>query len=435
MTVVDLFEYTPLFYDIGGEKPVREDNKLILPEDYRERLDNLNEELKFLEIGLKRIKPLNKVGVVSIGDLTLQIYPKIIKGDYQDLEENKQLIMGNLLKMLSIAGELPVTEAGISNLELERFDFLELLMVIYAKGLLKILKSHRYHQYRRQHDELKYVRGQIDFPKYTSRPARKHIIPCNYNDRTMDNTLNRTLKYAAYLMSRFKISNETYRLLKAVINMLEPVSLTSVSVSEIERITFNRLNIAFKPFVELAKIFLQNSTIKLQHSKVETFTFLIPMESLFERFVTSLITNNRGILPESLRSSKIIAQHKIGHLLSDGKKGEFLLIPDLTIEKDKKRYVIDFKYKILNEKERKLGVSQSDLYQMYAYATKWNADAVLLIYPSISEGVERDWYFKLEDRDIPLYIRTLDLSKDFLDERRWHEFVESLGKHLAVFSG
>ncbi|ASJ17101.1 hypothetical protein A3L04_08480 [Thermococcus chitonophagus] len=441
MKTIDLFEFVPIFYSIGGDRPTfQEDTKtLVLPEKLVRELDKINEKLQFLDITLKTIKPKNKVGVFSFKGLTLQIFPKLLRTkSYEELERSKSLVMGNLLKMLSIAGDIPITDADIASVSLAKADFLEVLIRIYACGLLSILKSHRYYQYMHRHDELRYVKGQINFQKYSLHPARRHIIPCNFNDKFIDNPLNRTLKYAAYLMSRITESPDNYRMLKNIMSIFDSVSLVPISLEEIERIHFHRLNKIFKPYVELAKIFIQNSIVKLQYSKIETFTFLIPMEKLFEKFVTNtIISNKEKVLTEEFQDAKIIPQHEIGYLLMDREysRGYFKLIPDITIEVQGKRYVIDLKYKLLTKEEKKLGVSQSDLYQMYAYATKWNADGVLLIYPTLEEHVEKEWHFEVETRtgrkDIPLIIRTINLNHNLLKNEGWENFLLELSQSLT----
>jgi len=442
VVVVDLFEFTPINYTTGPTTRFNEDSRtLILKESELMALEKLNERYRFLEISRKTLKPKNLVGVVQIGDLTLQIFPKLLKtSSYEKLESNKALIMGNLLKMLAVGGKIPIKPSDIAGIIPEKALFLEVLISIYSKKLLETLRYHRYYTYRKVEENLNHVKGQINFERYVSRWHERHIIPVRYNDRTMDNLLNRTLKYGAYLMSRLTQSNENYRRLRGAMEMLEGVPTLPVSVHETYRIKFNRLNAVFKPLVELARIFIAGTTVRLQTGKIETFTFLVPMEKVFESFVAGLLTNSGyGTLPEDFKDGTIKPQHHIGNLLAEGK---FQLIPDITIQtKDGRRIIIDTKYKLLNREDRKLGVSQSDLYQMYAYASHWNADVVILLYPNLhpQETINKRWHFNMPSKDgnvdtrkVPIHIKTINLSYNFLDKREWQKFVEEFRSSISI---
>ncbi|ASJ07384.1 McrC family protein [Thermococcus pacificus] len=440
MTVVDLFEFTPINYTTGKKAEFDEDSKtLVLLENQLSKLEKLNEEIKFLEIGRKTIKPRNFVGVVQIDDLTLQIFPKLLRtSSYDDLESHKTLIMGNLLKMLAVGGEIPVKPSEVAGVLSEKAPFLEILISIYSQKLLETLRYHRHYTYRRVEEELNHVKGQIDFGAYASRWHRRHVIPVRYNDRTMDSLLNRTLKYGAYLMARLTQSHENYLRLRSAMEILDGVPLVPVSVYETYRIHFNRLNAVFKPLVEIARMFISGTTLRLQTGRIETFTFLVPMEKVFESFVAGLITNSEyEALPKEFEGSIIKTQHHIGNLLAEGK---FWLIPDITIQTtDGMKIIIDTKYKLLDKEDQKLGVSQSDLYQMYAYASHWNADAVVLLYPSISSVINRKWHFNIKtkgtEKKVPLLIKSLDLGSNFLDEGEWEKFLEEFRNLMGEILG
>ena len=430
VVVVDLFEFTSINYTIGQTTEFNEGSRtLVLRESQLMTLEKLNEKIGFLEISRRTIKPKNLVGVVQVGDLTLQIFPKLLRtSSYESLESHKTVVMGNLLKMLAVGGEIPIKPSEIAGVLSEKAPFLEILISIYSQKLLETLRYHRHYTYRTIEEDLNHVKGQINFALYASRWHRRHVLPVRYNDRTMDNPLNRTLKYGAYLMSRLTQSRENYRRLKSAMGLLEGVPTVPVSIHETYRIKFNRLNIVFKPLVEIARMFISGTTVRLQTGKIETFTFLVPMEKVFESFVAGLLTNSRyEVLPREFEGSVIKTQHHIGNLLAEGK---FWLIPDITIQTAYgTKIIIDTKYKLLNKEDQKLGVSQSDLYQMYAYASHWNADVVVLLYPAISNVINREWHFNIKvegtEKKVPLLIRSLDLGRfNMLNDKEWKEFLE-----------
>ncbi|MEM2657537.1 MAG: hypothetical protein QXJ60_03490, partial [Archaeoglobaceae archaeon] len=343
-------------------------------------------------------------------------------------EDRKEMIAGNLLKMLEFT-LLDFREVDYAELS-EINDFFEILIEIFARNLLNLLKTKQNFQYVRRYDEMRYVRGKIDFKKHCN-PARLHLVPCEFYERHLDNLINRTLKYTCFLMSKVVETRETYRKLRRITDILEPVALTPVSVQRIESITFNRLNIEFKPFIEFCRVFLEHSSLSLQASKMEFFSILIPMERLFEQFVAEVIRKER--LHEvfgkdanlEIQKSKGAFLQKNGHIIAQMK-------PDIVIEIGTEKIIIDTKYKLLDPEARKLGIDQQDLYQIYAYCRELGANKALLIYPEglnpISEEILEKPFLVGKDGNIKLFVKTLPLQDDLIE--KWEDFVSKLEEML-----
>ena len=71
------------------------------------------------------------------------------------------------------------------------------------------------------------------------------------------------------------------------------------------------------------------------------------------------------------------------HHLFDVPSKKFLLRPDIVVERksDKTVFVFDTKWKLLSDTPANYGISQSDMYQVYAYQKKYKSNSVTLIYP------------------------------------------------------
>jgi 5-methylcytosine-specific restriction enzyme subunit McrC len=75
-----------------------------------------------------------------------------------------------------------------------------------------------------------------------------------------------------------------------------------------------------------------------------------------------------------------------------------------------KNIILDTKWKIINDIK---DISQSDLYQMFAYAMRYNCDEVYLIYPKIND-IKTD-SFDFIEMDKKLHIRFFDLQNFNID--------------------
>lgn len=71
--------------------------------------------------------------------------------------------------------------------------------------------------------------------------------------------------------------------------------------------------------------------------------------------------------------------------------------------------VMDTKWKVLvNDERRNYGVSQADMYQMYAYAKKYNANKVIVIYPLNTEMKETVTFISDDGVEVNLFF--IDLN-------------------------
>ena len=135
------------------------------------------------------------------------------------------------------------------------------------------------------------------------------------------------------------------------------------------------------------------------------FALLFPMNELFERFIGKSL--RRALAPRSVR------------LQPGGRHA----LTGTTIEAPEGPIVLDTKWKRLAPREETrgvetlsvetLGVSQSDVYQMLAYAQACGAARLILLYPRTRglppEGRAREW--TVAGTDIPLEVVTVDAGR------------------------
>lgn len=425
-----LYEFERYPYRLA-ESDSFEDNTLKLTTKTFRHLEEMNERERFLDINRTYIKPLGFVGVVKAGGITLEIFPKLFRDGHSC--GHKKIVAGNLLKMLSVTNHLSIKESDFANLDLAELDLFEVFIRIFARKLNSLIHSTKIREYKKQQEELRFVRGRIDVKNYAN-PARLHIIPCRYHELSADTMINKTLKYSCHLMARRSRNFETVRLLRSVVNSLDQVESEPVRVVDIDRIVFNRLNRKYEPFIRFCRIFLSHSTLTLQASEVESFSLLIPMNTLFEEFIAEVLKNDPRYFFHC--RPEIEPQKCIGNLArKEHAGGVFRLLPDIVVRHNETVLVIDTKYKILDEEERRFNVSQADMYQMYAYVTKLQATAGMLLYPDIDDREYGTFFFEDvgpdgEKRRIPLYIASVVLSSDMNTQKGWTIFRESLLQSL-----
>ena len=72
-------------------------------------------------------------------------------------------------------------------------------------------------------------------------------------------------------------------------------------------------------------------------------------------------------------------------------------------------FILDTKWKVLSDAKPNYGISQADMYQMYAYQKKYAAKSVTLLYP-LTEKVSPEQIIEFNSKDeVTVKVRFIDL--------------------------
>ena len=326
------------------------------------------------------------VGILSVPGRTVEILPKV------DNEDGS--VRAALVRMLAVAWDLRVAEGELTALETQRHDLLELLIRLFADRLLAAVRRGMPRRYLAHEEDLAMLRGRLDVKRqFTHLVVRPDRLACRYDELSEDTPFNRVLKAAVTRLAGSARSAANFRRLTELTARFEFVRDSSDPLHEPVRL--DRTNTAFHEIYRLAKLFLSGDWQSTAGGRSTGFALLFPMNELFEAFVGR--TLKRALAPRTVH-----LQHRRRSALT-GANGEplFALQPDAVIEDwDGCSIILDTKWKRLTPRARgcetTLGVAQSDIYQMLAYARAYNARRLVLVYPwheemDAREGVNRKW--------------------------------------------
>ena len=166
------------------------------------------------------------------------------------------------------------------------------------------------------------------------------------------------------------------------------------------------------------KTFLLENSFSPYKGNDVAFALLFDMNLLFESYVFDY-------LKKSGEFENITAQHREHYLAYENGSGRFRLKPDIVINHQNKTIIADTKWKILSEEKNYKGVAQSDMYQLYAYGTKYkDCRYMYLIYPYDGQDIQNSYqYFKnnednkLTKYELHLNILFFDVSLNELKEK------------------
>ncbi len=156
--------------------------------------------------------------------------------------------------------------------------------------------------------------------------------------------------------------------------MVNEVSDATISAEECKRILFNPMFADFETVRDYCVLFLENSVSFNYKNDLKLFAFLLPMEYVFEDFLF-------GFIDKEL--DEVNAKNQIKNKSLDEAK-TFGLKPDLLLTIGDRSIIADTKYKMVyaDSTDAKKGISQSDLYQMIAYAIRFKVTDIKLFYPN-----------------------------------------------------
>ena len=356
---------------------------------------------------------INYVGYIRLSTVSIEILPKISLNGSVELERKA------LLNMLSKCGILKVNYSEISSLKLYKQSLNEILAYLFSKKLQKELRKGVYGEYVYIEENINSLKGSLRVQEQIKNLASHSSKAfCRFEEFSRDNKLNKILSFFVKEVMKNIKNRETLKLLRVSEMILGDVDERSITLNEVNNFSFNRLNKPFEDAFTLGKMIVLGESALGNLGENKVYSILFKMNEIFEIYIGKL-------LKELLYKETVHIQHSKYKLLikEESNRGVFKLIPDIVIEKNGiERVIIDTKWKSVESKFNRHGVKREDLYQMYAYLTRYkNASTVILLYP-YNERIEGEdgeylesWY--LEDdqhKRLRVYAVNLENEKETL---------------------
>ena len=383
--LITLKEYDKLPYARIGETGVRQ-------------LEKLTEDLGIPLFHFSRTEAQARqyVGVIRVGQRTIQILPKIYDWDKENL--------GYLVFLLGYTRRLRLRQAGTVGYAQLEGSFLEIWIRHFAIELRDLLRAQHKQRYVETEERLGFLRGKLLVEReLAGTGVLTGRYACRYDLFTPDHLLNQALKFCNGLLLRQTRAAANRIILQENDALLSEVTHRSIRASDLDRIHLDRLDRGYEPILNLCRLLLEHSTLDLRAGRITQLAFVFDMNRLFEEFVAEFLRRHIGRI--KVRDQRWLAdvkyQHRLGRLF-----GEFNMEADLILTDDTgSRLLVDTKYKVLEAAKRHGGLAQEDFYQMYAYGKAGDRpyDEIVLLYPT-TETVKA--YF--EHDGLQLYVRQFD---------------------------
>lgn len=302
------------------------------------------------------------VGVLQVGALCIEILPKT------DRHPNAQQWQHVLLELLYHAGILSHYQWTRSDLSPQSSPLLSLYIESFTQTVEQLLQSGLTKQYRQQEQNSHRWKGQVNFARHLQKnwrhPQRVYsrLQVYDYQHATHQ-VLYQTLQTIQQGWIPPVLRQKVNHLLRAFPSQA-PRRITNDLIDELlARPALTR----YERALELARLIVLPYRSNLQAGTYPVLALLFDMNLLFERYLQHQL---RRYLD---RSWTLRAQAR-RRFWADRE-----LRPDLWLEHQGQHYILDAKWKILQQPQP----SSADLRQMFAYNHSFRATQSVLVYPNV----------------------------------------------------
>ena len=345
----------------------------------------------------KVLQAQNYVGVIQTKDgTTIEILPKIKNAT---TEKSKDI----LIKMLKTLKNSPFKNLSVANLKSSKIPLFEIFISMFLEELTVLVRNGIKSDYISKEENLKFLKGKLKISeqiKYNTIHKERFFV--QYEEFISNRVENRLIKTTLqFLYNKSKINKNQQRI-REFLFVFDEIEISHNIKTDFSKIKLNRQMKDYEQVLLWCKTFLFENSFSPYKGNDLAFALLFDMNLLFESFVYSY-------LKKSSNFQDIKSQDRTHHLAYENGIGRFRLKPDIVINGGK--IIADTKWKILSEDKAYNGVLQDDMYQLYAYGTKYdNCEKIYLIYP-FDELIIKNSYNYFKNKELKLDILFFDVYK------------------------
>jgi len=337
------------------------------------------------------LKANQYVGIIQTkSGFVLEILPKIAQNN--DYEQSKRVF----LKMLKTLQNSSFKLSNEATLKAQKYPLLEIFIEMFLDEVAILIKKGIKSNYILKNETQTFLKGKLKINEHIKKNiSHKERFFVEYDEYLPNIVENKIIKTTLKKLYKLSKNFKNQKRIREFLFLFDEVDESCNFKNLFSKITKNRNMKYYEKVLNLSKIFLLNQSLIPYKGKNEVFAILFDMNRLFEDYVGSWFKK---------RYKNVKLQDK-QHKLFENKK-RFSLIPDIVIDN---KVILDTKWKIINNEN---DISQSDLYQMFAYASKYQeVKRIYLIYPLIEDNPKFNYKMKICDKKKTIRVVYFDLKR------------------------
>lgn len=326
----------------------------------------------FFSLLPKGVRFNHYVGVIQVGNLTIEILPKIGKVSG---ESDKSLWQKVLIDMLRECHWMQVYAHEKASLRFKPNSILEAYFEIFINECEKLIRQGLVKKYRAIVHNSTTLKGKLLFSHQVQQNSvHKERFYTSHQIFDRENIFNQillnTLKFIPELSQSPYLKDKVSNLLL----LFPELSDISVNTSTFENLVFDRKTIRYKEAIEIAAMLLLNYRPDIISGNNHVLAILFDMNDLWEEYIFRQLSRHK---PENLL---IKSQNSRTFWKLDNSNYYKKIRPDIVIlnKETDETIILDTKWKI---PENDIP-DDSDLKQMFVYNEYWSGKQAFLVYPN-----------------------------------------------------
>ena len=321
----------------------------------------------------KGVRFCEYVGVLQVGNLTIEVLPKI---DKITVKENEWQTL--LIDMLRFSGILEVETPSSAILKVKSNFILDVYIELLVQECEQLLRRGLVKKYRQTSGNIKSLKGSLQFASHIKENiVHQERFYCRFTTYDIENVFNQILYQALLLIEHINTSPLLTGRISYLLLSFPEMENIKVTEATFSKLILNRKTAHYSKGIEIARLLLLNYHPDVVKGRENVLALMFDMNKLWELFIL------KALRRQSEKSIKILAQRKAKFWESNMEVGYKILKPDivvegLMIEGKEETIILDTKWKLPPDNKP----SDSDLKQMFAYNENFDAKASYLIYPS-----------------------------------------------------
>ncbi len=363
------------------------------------------------------IKVQNYVGELEFKNgLKIQILPKIFFGNGED--ETKDVF----LQMLRGSKNLSEKEFAKASQAVGQMNLFETYIKMYLTEAKKLIKRGLRSGYEEKTDNLTNFCGKLQVAAH----IRKNLVHqerffVTYEEFTNNRIENRLIKSTIKRLEKVTTNKKNKKDAKSLLLFLDGIKESINYKQDLTKVKIDRNSKDYEKIMKWTKAILLGKSFLAFSKELEVRSILFAMEEVFENYVACQIKKYFG------GEWEVSAQESSKHLFDDPL--QFKLKPDIIMRKDRRTIILDTKWKKVPKKTIDfVGKTREDMYQMYAYAGRYEAEEIFLLYPKSQYSF---LYLNNYDRfETTTYGKKTVIHLFFIDLANMNESMENLNKEI-----
>ncbi len=353
----------------------------------------------------KIITAKNYVGIVMMKDgTTIEILPKIYSET--DTDPSGYRAKRVLIDMVKTLPDTPYKNLQASNVAVEKMNILEIFIRMFIDEVFYIVKRGLKCHYEPVEENVPFFKGKLKFSQQIKfNHSHRELNYVEYDAFTANRPENRLIKATLLYLHKHSSSSKNRNDIKILLNSFNEIEPSADYRADFSKYIPDSNLRDYSTALLWSKVFLTGQSFASFAGSDTAVALLFPMDTLFERYVATLLKKELG------SGGYTVSTQDAKYHLFDKPGKKFLLRPDIVITRnsDKTVFILDAKWKVLADTKANYGISQADMYQMYAYQKKYAAESVTLLYPK-TETISRENAIEFTSNDgVTVKVQFVDL--------------------------